>query len=58
MFIDECQRRVNELMGISEDVFLQAFKSKSTPDQTIDETQRKVNEMMGVDDVTFLKYNK
>jgi len=55
--IDDCQRRVNELMGISDETFLIA-KNRAEPDPSIDETQRKVNQLMGLDDATFRKYNK
>jgi hypothetical protein len=56
--IDECQRRVNELMGIKDEDFLVCRCKEEKKDPTINETQRRANELMGIDDVTFRKYNK
>jgi len=56
--IDECQRRINELMGISDEMHLKYCKDKTKPDPSIDEGQRKINEMMGIDDATYKKYHK
>lgn len=56
--IDECQRRVNELMGIKNEDFLAYLCKEEKKDPAIDETQRRCNELMGVDDATFRKYNK
>lgn len=56
--IDECQRRVNELMGIKDEAFLAYLCKEEKKDPTIDETQRRANELMGVDDAMFRKYNK
>ncbi|MCX5841126.1 MAG: hypothetical protein NTY16_06695 [Deltaproteobacteria bacterium] len=56
--IDECQRRVNELMGIKDEDFLACLCKEEKKDPAIDETQRRTNELMGVDDAMFRKYNK
>lgn len=56
--VDACQRRVNELMGISDEAFMMANKDGSVADPSIDETQRNANQLMGIDDATFRKYNK
>ena len=56
--IDECQRRVNELMGIKDDVFLACRSREEKRDPAIDDTQRRANELMGIDEATFKKYNK
>lgn len=56
--IDDCQRRVNELMGVKEDDFIACRLKENKKDPTVDEMQRKVNELMGIDDATFRKYNK
>jgi len=56
--IDECQRRVNELMGIKDEDSLACRCKEEKKDPTIDETQRRANELMGIDDATFRKYNK
>jgi hypothetical protein len=60
--IGEIQRRVNELMGMSDQDFL---KHNGSPEReitkndfnTIGEIQRRVNELMGVSDQDFLKHN-
>lgn len=56
--LDEQQRLINRLLGISDDVFIRACKSKVVADPTIDDTQYRVNELMGIDEATFRKYNK
>lgn len=57
--INECQRKINELMGVSDEVYLRyALKSEEKRAPQIDEAQRKINDMMGVSDEVFLKYNK
>ncbi len=57
--IDECQRNINELMGISDESFVDYMcKKEAQENSTIDETQRKINQIIGVDDETFKKYNK
>ena len=56
--IDECQHRINELMGVKDEdvIACQCKEEKKAP--AVDEMQRKINKMMGVDDATFRKYNK
>lgn len=56
--LDEQQRLINRLLGISDDVFIHACKSKAVADPSINEIQRKVNGLMGIDEATFRKYNK
>jgi len=56
--IDECQRRVNELMGIKDEDVIACRCKEEGKDPAIDEAQRKTNELMGIDDATFRKYNK
>jgi len=56
--IDDCQRRVNELMGIKDEDVIACRLKEEKKDLSINETQRRANELMGVDDATFRKYNK
>ena len=58
VLLDEQQQHINRLLGIGDEVFLQACKSKAVADPSINGIQRKVNEMMGIDEATFRKYNK
>jgi succinate dehydrogenase flavin-adding protein (antitoxin of CptAB toxin-antitoxin module) len=53
--IDECQRKVNKLMGISDEDFL-AYKCKDEALETSSgkELQHKVNELMGITDEDVL----
>ena len=56
--ISETQRRVNKLMGVSDEEFIaQICKADIPKDIVMNETQRRINKMMGVDDATFKKYN-
>ncbi|MBW1795568.1 MAG: hypothetical protein JRJ38_14245 [Deltaproteobacteria bacterium] len=56
--IDATQRRINELMGVSdEDILKYACKAPGPDSAAIpDEDRRKINQMMGVSDEDFLKY--
>ena len=56
--INATQRRINELMGISDEDFLKyACKSPGPESMEIaDEDRRKINELMGVTDEDILKY--
>lgn len=57
--IDECQRKINALMGVSDETFLTyQCKEQREKSPAFDEEQRKINEMCGVSDETFLKYGK
>lgn len=56
--IDATQRRVNELMGVSDEDFLKYACKAPGPDSTeaTDEDRAKINQMMGVSDEDILKY--
>jgi hypothetical protein len=65
--MDESQRKINEMCGVSDEAF--AKYSEGTPSAdtvehiiagdhySIDEDQRRINQICGVSDAVFLKYN-
>lgn len=55
----ELQRKVNELMGLSEEVYTQ-YAAKLTDNDTAPQgdIQKLVNKMMGLSEEIFNKYNK
>ena len=57
--IDATQRRINELMGVSDEDFLKYACKAPGPDSTeaTDEDRAKINQMMGVTDEDILKYS-
>jgi hypothetical protein len=54
--ISEEQRKINKMMGISDEVFLQ--HCKASPSDGVPETdvQKTINKMCGISDETFEKY--
>jgi len=58
--IDDCQRKINEMCGVSDEAFVagQNKLNAHPQDPSIDDAQRKINEMCGVDAETFNKYSR
>jgi len=56
--IDEAQRKLNEMMGISDEDFLEySCKAPDFRSPLISDEQRKINKTMGISDEDFLKYS-
>ena len=57
--IDATQRRVNELMGVSDEDFLKYACKASGPDsmELTDEDRAKINQLMGVSDEDMARYS-
>ena len=54
--IDATQRRINELMGVSDEDFLKYACKAPDSTEVTDEDRAKINQMMGVTDEDILKY--
>jgi hypothetical protein len=56
--IDSTQRKVNQMMGLSDDDFLKYACKATGPDsgESAEEIQRKVNRLMGLSEEAFMKY--
>ncbi len=56
--IDPLQRKINKMMGISDEQFLQySCKDYDFKSPLISDTQREINKMMGISDEQFLQYS-
>jgi len=55
--IDDAQRKINKLMGVSDEDFLKYNPLGSDSADQTDDAVRKINKLMGVSDEDFLKYN-
>lgn len=59
VLINETQRHINKLMGVSDETYLKHVCKAETPEGGPSSSiQAKVNELCGVDEATFKKYNK
>ena len=56
--LDELQRRINKMCGVSDDKFIICFnKLAPRKNPVIDDVQCKVNALMGINDEEFFKYS-
>jgi hypothetical protein len=58
VFIDETQRRINKMMGITDEAYMRFAKieQEEIPRESPEELQKRINKMMGISDEVFLKY--
>jgi len=55
--IDPLQRKINKLMGISDENFQKYSPKTQAPGYEENDVQRKINKLMGISDEDFQKYS-